>query len=322
MAQIEEGIEPTRIDGSCDLKLDDLQCVICKKIVRNVVTCKNCGALFCSSCVLKSTDQLSEKCVNGCETFVQTQCHRFITEQLARLNIVCINQARGCNAIIHYDDLEKHEIECEYQLQECHGCHELQLKKDLNEHIETCQMIEMTCSKCDMRFTRGEATSHTECQCLIEQLRKELNEHKLQTAEQFKQIQQESKTNEELRQLRDEFDEFRRQVGDQIKQIVELNYKLQEKVETNKQQTNQDVRQLQQHLQHNKQELDAAKVQRMIKTIDLYKKADIRCSCGGHFCRRCGGCRDWKRDGKDWKRISDGCRFHPNTNAVDVCQCN
>ncbi|CAF1388092.1 unnamed protein product [Adineta ricciae] len=319
MEHIEDGIEPTRIEGSCDLKLDDLKCGICEKIVWNVVTCENCGALFCSACVANASDRSSNECVNGCRSFVETKVHRFIIEQLARLKIVCSNQPLGCIAIVHYDDLEKHEKECGYQQEECSGCHRLQLIKDYTNHLETCLMIAVECLKCHLAIPRGDILLHTECRCLIEQLRNNLNEHKLHTAEQFKQIEEGLKRNDELQQLRNEFEEFRRQTGDQIKQIVELNYRLQERFETNKQQTNEQIHRVEQNLQQQQQ--PNTNIQKALKTLDLYEKADIRCSCGGRFCQRCGGCRDWKRNGKGWKRISNGCRFHPNTDAGDVCQC-
>jgi hypothetical protein len=99
MTEVQAGIEPTRVDDLGNLKSEDFTCSFCKKIVWKAVICKNCEALFCSVCVPKAFGILPEHCVNGCVTFVEHRCPRFITEQLARLKIRCVNQSNGCSEV-------------------------------------------------------------------------------------------------------------------------------------------------------------------------------------------------------------------------------
>ncbi len=68
--------------------------------------------------------------------------------------------------------MEKHEIECDYQLQRCPGCRSQVLKKNYFNHVNECVLIELTCDDCKMIYKKGEAAiKHTESKCLKEQLR-------------------------------------------------------------------------------------------------------------------------------------------------------
>jgi len=170
-------------------------------------------------------------------------------------------------------------MECGYQTQECPGCHESKLKKDLAEHENVCDKIEVTCSQCNIIFKRADEALHTECRCVAQQLRNELNDHKLEVNKQIKQmtetieqLQQEFETSqrradEETRQLRQEFEVFKRQTGEQTKQIIEMNYQLQENFETSKQQTSERIDQLAENLQVFKKGPDA-KIQKLIRTLE------------------------------------------------------
>ena len=68
--------------------------------------------------------------------------------------------------------MEKHELECDYQLQQCPGCRLQILTKDFLDHINACLSIELTCDDCKIVYRRGESMiKHTEMKCLKEQLR-------------------------------------------------------------------------------------------------------------------------------------------------------
>ncbi len=78
-----------------------------------------------------------------------------------------------------YEALDKHEIECGYQSQQCPGCQSQILKKDFDNHKSNCASIEMTCEDCKFVYKRGDvATIHTENICLKEQLRQLRDESK------------------------------------------------------------------------------------------------------------------------------------------------
>ena len=71
-----------------------------------------------------------------------------------------------------YDGLERHEVQCGYQSQQCPGCRQQILKKDFAEHKTQCPLIELTCADCKLVYQRRDATArHTEAACLKEQLK-------------------------------------------------------------------------------------------------------------------------------------------------------
>ena len=81
--------------------------------------------------------------------------------------------------MISYEALDKHEIDCGYQLQQCPGCRSQILKKDFDNHKNTCASIELNCHDCKLVYQRGDsATKHTENICLREQLRQMRDESK------------------------------------------------------------------------------------------------------------------------------------------------
>ena len=79
-----------------------------------------------------------------------------------------------------YDALDKHEIECDYQLKQCPGCELQMLKKEFNTHESSCELIPLTCEDCKFTYKKNEvATKHTEIICLrkqFQQLQKEFEE--------------------------------------------------------------------------------------------------------------------------------------------------
>ncbi len=78
-----------------------------------------------------------------------------------------------------YESLDKHEIECGYQPQQCPGCRSEILKKDFYNHKKNCPLIELTCQDCKLVYKAGEAaTKHTDNICLREQLRQLRDESK------------------------------------------------------------------------------------------------------------------------------------------------
>lgn len=75
--------------------------------------------------------------------------------------------------------MDRHELECEFQMHRCPGCRLEVLKKDMNNHQNTCEFIEIKCPDCKLAFKRADAiNAHTENVCLKEQLRQLRNESK------------------------------------------------------------------------------------------------------------------------------------------------
>ncbi len=88
-----------------------------------------------------------------------------------------------------YEALDKHEIECDYQLHQCPGCRLEILKKDFDAHKSSCALIELTCQDCQLVYRRGGAfMEHTESICLKKQLRQVREESKKNKHEMYEFI--------------------------------------------------------------------------------------------------------------------------------------
>lgn len=75
--------------------------------------------------------------------------------------------------------MEKHEIACDYQRQQCPGCRLQMLKKDFHNHVNECPAVELTCDDCKIVYRRSETMiKHTESKCLKEQLKQMRDECK------------------------------------------------------------------------------------------------------------------------------------------------
>ncbi|CAF1611576.1 unnamed protein product [Rotaria sp. Silwood1] len=257
METVHLGLPVERIDGACEFEINDLKCNICKNVLWQPIACKNCEIAFCSTCINQWLAENSGICRNDCREFVQRQCPRLIVQQLSRLHFKCENSPHGCEQVVPYDDLEKHELECQYKPLECRGCHATVLKMNYTEHDNSCEEIQLICPECNMTYKRGEAaTVHTEIICLKEQLRqlrKDFEGNKQQTGEQIQQVtekmqqlpeaiqqlQQTSETNkqqasEEIQRIQQSFEVYKQQTGDEIHQI-------QQTFQTNKEKSNNGV---------------------------------------------------------------------------------
>ncbi|CAF3367087.1 unnamed protein product [Rotaria socialis] len=107
-----------------------------------------------------------------CGEFIEHLGPRFVANHLVKLQISCIYQSNGCEELVSYEVLEKHETHCDYRPQECSGCKLQMLKKDLNEQETHCPMVESTCPNCKIVCKQFDATAlHTDLICAREQLR-------------------------------------------------------------------------------------------------------------------------------------------------------
>ncbi|CAM4953960.1 unnamed protein product [Rotaria socialis] len=173
------GVSTDRIRGSPGLNLDHLECCICHEILWKPVACQSCETPFCSACIRQWLNEYPAQCPNRCQAYNERKCPPFVAKVLSQLKVACVYDSNGCEEIISYEALDKHEVECGFQLHRCSGCQSEILKKDLNNHEINCEAIEIVCPDCRIVYKRGDATKiHTETVCLKEQLRQLRNESK------------------------------------------------------------------------------------------------------------------------------------------------
>ncbi|CAF3953833.1 unnamed protein product [Rotaria magnacalcarata] len=247
MESVQPGLSVDRIEGHCEMDINDLKCDICTKILWQPVACRTCEVAFCSGCINQWLAQNSGVCRKNCREFVQRSCPRFIVQQLSRLQFKCQNSLQGCDQILAYESIEAHELECGYKQTQCQGCHEAVLRKNHIDHENTCPQIELKCSECNITYKRGDGPAvHTEIICLKEQLRQLRLEFQAHTKHEGQQIDELTEKiqplPETLQQLQQASESNKQQVSDDIKSF-------QQALAADKEQTSKEIQQIQQKFQ-------------------------------------------------------------------------
>ncbi|CAF1335258.1 unnamed protein product [Rotaria sordida] len=206
------GVPFERIRGSPGFNVNNLECSICHELLWKPVACRTCETPFCSTCINQWLINHPNQCPNQCQIFAERKCPPFIVKLLSQLQIACFYQSTGCNEIISYEGLDKHEIECNFQSQQCPGCQLQIIKEDFDNHISNCTSIELTCQDCKIVYKRGDADrKHTENICLkeqIRQLRDEYKENKREMHELTLQLHEMRLLNPLIKKIRITFDDL------------------------------------------------------------------------------------------------------------------
>ncbi|CAF1247441.1 unnamed protein product [Rotaria sordida] len=187
------GLATERVQCSTTTDLNDLVCsTICENILWKPVACQQCETHFCSMCIRQWLNKNSNQCPMRCDKFIERSCSKFIAKRLAQLQIICIYQPNGCNEVIPYEALEKHETMCGYQLIKCTGCLSEILKKDFSEHQLQCPLTVTTCADCKIVYKQNDVFKHhSDAICLREQLRHLRQESQYEIQQLKEQIRQE-----------------------------------------------------------------------------------------------------------------------------------
>ncbi|CAF3763715.1 unnamed protein product [Adineta steineri] len=167
----QKGLSRDRVSNSSDFNFTDLECALCHEVLWKPVACQLCETPFCHPCIHQQL-KTDLKCPNGCNFYIERKCPPFISKVLSRLQISCFYKPNGCQQVLNYDALEKHEFECQYQLVPCSGCELNIMKTDLTAHQLTCKAIKVICKDCRLVYKRGEfSKKHPQNICLREQIR-------------------------------------------------------------------------------------------------------------------------------------------------------
>jgi len=165
-ASSKNGIDRDRIANAAqhDSNIKHLECSICLSVVWKPVCCKNCDNYFCDTCITQwvKTNDLKQ-CPNRC-TFVKGDVPRIIRSLLSELKIKC--RYEGCQEVVGYEQLEKHETDCGFRRRKCIGCNLFYNQSLLSQHQEICELIKEVCKVCKEEFLRKDMKIHTELICL------------------------------------------------------------------------------------------------------------------------------------------------------------
>lgn len=176
------GLTTDRIVNVRNSPIEHLLCMICHEIVWHPVTCETCEHSFCEACI-NQWFQRQQWCPNRCEYRQRARLPHLFAQMLSELKVTCKNAVNGCNEILPYEALEKHEQTCGYEIKMCQGCLEPLLKQDVDRHELHCDHIEILCNNCQVTYRRRDG--HDAMQCLRNQMKNQndLLERKLASTE-------------------------------------------------------------------------------------------------------------------------------------------
>ena len=106
-------ISVDRVEGTENIA--DCTCSICQNIFHKPIMCKTCENHFCSKCIKQWIVNNPRSCP-FCKNFEERKSSLILNNILDKLKIRCVNKERGCQEILIYQFLNKHEESCSYGL--------------------------------------------------------------------------------------------------------------------------------------------------------------------------------------------------------------
>mmetsp|Transcript_36773 Transcript_36773/g.36399 ORF Transcript_36773/g.36399 Transcript_36773/m.36399 type:complete len:204 (+) Transcript_36773:275-886(+) len=102
------------------------------------------------------------RCPNGCFKFNYTRPAKVLGVQLNKLRIKCENKDNGCHKVLRYDEIQRHQQECEFSLVHCknEGCQVSVLRPAIGEHENYCEFEKKICEGCHEVVKKSEQAIH------------------------------------------------------------------------------------------------------------------------------------------------------------------
>lgn len=143
---------------------DEYLCPICFHVLWKPIECQNCQRLFCKHCIDQCLKKKPDVCPL-CQHYKEKRCSPIFYSLLCKFKIACENKNNGCEDILSYESLEKHQEQCQYQIQNCRGCQIKVLKRDLDQHEGSCGDMTVECKRCKLIYKQKE--KHEQLDCLM-----------------------------------------------------------------------------------------------------------------------------------------------------------
>ncbi len=103
----------------------ELLCCICQNVLWKPIACATCENAFCARCIRTWTNQQPSSrqviCPFNC-IFEEKRAPPILNSFLSKLRISCAYAPNGCEEIVPYDALEKHEQTCTHERTPCQIC--------------------------------------------------------------------------------------------------------------------------------------------------------------------------------------------------------
>ncbi|XP_069815733.1 RING finger protein 151-like [Dendropsophus ebraccatus] len=183
------GYDIERFLGSVN---DGLLCCICNDVLEHPLQAP-CEHTFCGVCIRGWLSQQSN-CPVDRQALTATnlrKLHRYMRNDLSRLQIRCRNQRSGCEMVCSLESIDKHDRECEFSHMSCinHGCTVQFQRRHLAVHLAVCEHQRRECTNgcgyttlsakdvqhsCIAELRTGLEILRSEMLCRIEKTKKEM----------------------------------------------------------------------------------------------------------------------------------------------------
>lgn len=103
--------------------IDLVKCPICMHIYYSPIACGNCLNHYCKLCIREWLKRNPGKCPL-CKNYREMRCVPMLKNMLDKLSFFCCNKESGCEEILNYESVSKHEDKCEFKIEVCsiYGC--------------------------------------------------------------------------------------------------------------------------------------------------------------------------------------------------------
>ncbi|CAF1214819.1 unnamed protein product [Adineta steineri] len=126
------------VDGQYSGLGSELICSICHNVLWKPVACSTCENAFCVKCIRSWTDKQIDyraTCPFNC-VFKEKRVPPILNSLLSKLQFYCAYASNGCEQLLPYDALEKHEETCSYERIPCGICEKPISNRDPNNKHE------------------------------------------------------------------------------------------------------------------------------------------------------------------------------------------
>ena len=261
------GYEDSRFEKDVD---EDFHCSICYNVLKEPRMCRNNEHIFCHACISHHLMVNSQTCPECNEhlSIDMLRRPRVVNNYLSKLKINCDHASRGCPEFICLEQLKTHVATCGYAPVLCSNaeCGMVINKQDKAHHeTEVCVFRKVPCRDCEQ----------------IHEVVKRLEESLLKLDSKVEAARRERKTEIE------EFREKTKKTDKNVQVLIEMNKKMNDKVEavkvihaesrlTNHEigQVKEEVKDLKNNLNKVNKDVDVVKVMmtRMLEKLNMLEQ--------------------------------------------------
>ena len=170
---------------------DELVCLVCQHIAKDVHQVECCGKVFCKTCITTTKRRLNS-CPNCRKTSPKIFSDLRGVREIKRLRVSCENEGKGCGWSGELVDHDSHKASCGFNEVDCPnvGCTERVIKAFLGDHLKsTCPRRMTACDVCQDLIAYEDLPTHpggcpkaeiecTNSGCSVRIFRDQLSAHK------------------------------------------------------------------------------------------------------------------------------------------------